>query len=285
MTKNNSMFYQHVDRLITIAFEEDLFTGDLATDAIISKSKQVTAIMTAKADGVISGLEVAKMVIDKLGDNTFIPLVRDGEAVVKGQDIVKIIAPYAQLLSSERIMLNFLQRMSGIATMTARCVAKLEGSHARLLDTRKTLPGHRLTDKLAVRHGGGTNHRMGLYDMAMLKDNHIKAAGSITDAVRQAKQSLPISIQIEVETKDIDEVREALAAGADIIMLDNMSLEQMTEAVKLINGRAKTEASGNITLETIAGVAQTGVDFISMGALTHSVKALDISMNFTDHPY
>ncbi|KGN79262.1 carboxylating nicotinate-nucleotide diphosphorylase [Porphyromonas cangingivalis] len=285
MTKNNSMFYQHVDRLITIAFEEDLFTGDLATDAIISKSKQVTAIMTAKADGVISGLEVAKMVIDKLGDNTFIPLVRDGEAVVKGQDIVKIIAPYAQLLSSERIMLNFLQRMSGIATMTARCVAKLEGTHARLLDTRKTLPGHRLTDKLAVRHGGGTNHRMGLYDMAMLKDNHIKAAGSITDAVRQAKQSLPISIQIEVETKDIDEVREALAAGADIIMLDNMSLEQMTEAVKLIDGRAKTEASGNITLETIAGVAQTGVDFISMGALTHSVKALDISMNFTDHPY
>lgn len=285
MTKNNSMFYQHVDRLITIAFEEDLFTGDLATDAIISKSKQVTAIMTAKADGVISGLEVAKMVIDKLGDNTFIPLVRDGEAVVKGQDIVKIIAPYAQLLSSERIMLNFLQRMSGIATMTARCVAKLEGSHARLLDTRKTLPGHRLTDKLAVRHGGGTNHRMGLYDMAMLKDNHIKAAGSITDAVRQAKQSLPISIQIEVETKDIDEVCEALAAGADIIMLDNMSLEQMTEAVKLIDGRAKTEASGNITLETIAGVAQTGVDFISMGALTHSVKALDISMNFTDHPY
>ncbi|KGL49954.1 carboxylating nicotinate-nucleotide diphosphorylase [Porphyromonas cangingivalis] len=285
MTKNNSMFYQHVDRLITIAFEEDLFTGDLATDAIISKSKQVTAIMTAKADGVISGLEVAKMVIDKLGDNTFIPLVRDGEAVVKGQDIVKIIAPYAQLLSSERIMLNFLQRMSGIATMTARCVAKLEGTHARLLDTRKTLPGHRLTDKLAVRHGGGTNHRMGLYDMAMLKDNHIKAAGSITDAVRQAKQSLPISIQIEVETKDIDEVREALAAGADIIMLDNMSLEEMTEAVKLIDGRAKTEASGNITLETIAGVAQTGVDFISMGALTHSVKALDISMNFTDHPY
>lgn len=285
MTKNNSMFYQHVDRLITIAFEEDLFTGDLATDAIISKSKQVTAIMTAKADGVISGLEVAKMVIDKLGDNTFIPLVRDGEAVVKGQDIVKIIAPYAQLLSSERIMLNFLQRMSGIATMTARCVAKLEGSHARLLDTRKTLPGHRLTDKLAVRHGGGTNHRMGLYDMAMLKDNHIKAAGSITDAVRQAKQSLPISIQIEVETKDIDEVCEALAAGADIIMLDNMSLEQMTEAVKLIDGRAKTEASGNITLETIAGVAKTGVDFISMGALTHSVKALDISMNFTDHPY
>lgn len=285
MTKNNSMFYQHVDRLITIAFEEDLFTGDLATDAIISKSKQVTAIMTAKADGVISGLKVAKMVIDKLGDNTFIPLVRDGEAVVKGQDIVKIIAPYAQLLSSERIMLNFLQRMSGIATMTARCVAKLEGTHARLLDTRKTLPGHRLTDKLAVRHGGGTNHRMGLYDMAMLKDNHIKAAGSITDAVRQAKQSLPISIQIEVETKDIDEVREALAAGADIIMLDNMSLEQMTEAVKLIDGRAKTEASGNITLETIAGVAQTGVDFISMGALTHSVKALDISMNFTDHPY
>lgn len=285
MTKNNSMFYQHVDRLITIAFEEDLFTGDLATDAIISKSKQVTAIMTAKADGVISGLEVAKMVIDKLGDNTFIPLVRDGEAVVKGQDIVKIIAPYAQLLSSERIMLNFLQRMSGIATMTARCVAKLEGTHARLLDTRKTLPGHRLTDKLAVRHGGGTNHRMGLYDMAMLKDNHIKAAGSITDAVRQAKQSLPISIQIEIETKDIDEVCEALAAGADIIMLDNMSLEQMTEAVKLIDGRAKTEASGNITLETIAGVAQTGVDFISMGALTHSVKALDISMNFTDHPY
>ncbi|MDO4695196.1 carboxylating nicotinate-nucleotide diphosphorylase [Porphyromonas sp.] len=282
MNNHNSIFYQHVDRLISIAFEEDLFTGDVATQAIIPQRQQATAIMTAKADGVISGLEVAKMVIDKLGDNTFIPLVRDGDTVSKGQDIVKIMASYAQLLSSERIMLNFLQRMSGIATMTAQCVAKLNGTNTRLLDTRKTLPGHRLTDKLAVRHGGGTNHRMGLYDMAMLKDNHIKAAGSITAAVSHAKQVLPISIQIEVETKKLDEVREALAAGADIIMLDNMSLEQMTEAVNLVGGRAKTEASGNITIDTIAHVARTGVDFISMGALTHSVKALDISMNFTD---
>lgn len=177
-------------------------------------------------------------------------------------------------------MLNFLQRMSGIATATHLLVSLIEGTKAVVLDTRKTAPGHRVTDKLAVRHGGGSNHRMGLYDMAMIKDNHIKTAGSISRAIEQVKAVTPLSVKVEVETTNLNEVEEALAGGADIIMLDNMTIETMKEAVALIAGRAKTEASGNITLERIREVAETGVDYISVGALTHSVKALDMSMNF-----
>lgn len=271
-----------LDQLIDIAIEEDISTGDLATNALIAKGQRATALITAKADGVISGLAVAERVLETISTEEyhFEPYLQDGDRVAKGDKILKIEGTYRDLLTSERLMLNFLQRMSGIATATRQMVDLIAGTKAQLLDTRKTVPGHRLTDKLAVKHGGGTNHRMGLYDMAMIKDNHIKAAGGISKAIKQVKATLPISVKVEVETTNMEEVQEALQGGADIIMLDNMSSEMMKEAVALIGNKAATEASGNITHERIREVAETGVDFISVGALTHSVRALDMSMNF-----
>lgn len=271
-----------LDQLIDIAIEEDISTGDLATNALIAKGQRATALITAKADGVISGLAVAERVLETISTEEyhFEPYLQDGDRVAKGDKILKIEGTYRDLLTSERLMLNFLQRMSGIATATRQMVDLIAGTKAQLLDTRKTVPGHRLTDKLAVKHGGGTNHRMGLYDMAMIKDNHIKAAGGISKAIKQVKAALPISVKVEVETTNLEEVQEALEGGADIIMLDNMSSEMMKEAVALIGNNAATEASGNITHERIREVAETGVDFISVGALTHSVRALDMSMNF-----
>lgn len=271
-----------LDQLIDIAIEEDISTGDLATNALIGRGERAIALITAKADGVISGLAVAERVLETISTEEyhFEPYLQDGDRVAKGDKILKIEGTYRDLLTSERLMLNFLQRMSGIATATRQMVDLIAGTKAQLLDTRKTVPGHRLTDKLAVKHGGGTNHRMGLYDMAMIKDNHIKAAGGISKAIKQVKATLPISVKVEVETTNLEEVQEALEGGADIIMLDNMSSEMMKEAVALIGNNAATEASGNITLERIREVAETGVDFISVGALTHSVRALDMSMNF-----
>lgn len=271
-----------LDQLIDIAIEEDISTGDLATNALIAKGQRATALITAKADGVISGLAVAERVLETISTEEYLfePYLQDGDRVAKGDKILKIEGTYRDLLTSERLMLNFLQRMSGIATATRQMVDLIAGTKAQLLDTRKTVPGHRLTDKLAVKHGGGTNHRMGLYDMAMIKDNHIKAAGGISKAIKQVKATLPISVKVEVETTNLEEVKEALQGGADIIMLDNMSSEMMKEAVALIGNNAATEASGNITHERIREVAETGVDFISVGALTHSVRALDMSMNF-----
>lgn len=271
-----------LDQLIDIAIEEDISTGDLATNALIGRGERATALITAKADGVISGLAVAERVLETISTEEYLfePYLQDGDRVAKGDKILKIEGTYRDLLTSERLMLNFLQRMSGIATATRQMVDLIAGTKAQLLDTRKTVPGHRLTDKLAVKHGGGTNHRMGLYDMAMIKDNHIKAAGGISKAIKQVKSTLPISVKVEVETTNMDEVKEALQGGADIIMLDNMSSEMMKEAVALIGNKAATEASGNITHERIREVAETGVDFISVGALTHSVRALDMSMNF-----
>lgn len=271
-----------LDQLIDIAIEEDISTGDLATNALIGRGERAIALITAKADGVISGLAVAERVLETISTEEyhFEPYLQDGDRVAKGDKILKIEGTYRDLLTSERLMLNFLQRMSGIATATRQMVDLIAGTKAQLLDTRKTVPGHRLTDKLAVKHGGGTNHRMGLYDMAMIKDNHIKAAGGISKAIKQVKATLPISVKVEVETTNLEEVQEALQGGADIIMLDNMSSEMMKEAVALIGNNAATEASGNITHERIREVAETGVDFISVGALTHSVRALDMSMNF-----
>ena len=271
-----------LDQLIDIAIEEDISTGDLATNALIGRGERATALSTAKADGVISGLAVAERVLETISTEEYLfePYLQDGDRVAKGDKILKIEGTYRDLLTSERLMLNFLQRMSGIATATRQMVDLIAGTKAQLLDTRKTVPGHRLTDKLAVKHGGGTNHRMGLYDMAMIKDNHIKAAGGISKAIKQVKATLPISVKVEVETTNLEEVQEALQGGADIIMLDNMSSEMMKEAVALIGNNAATEASGNITHERIREVAETGVDFISVGALTHSVRALDMSMNF-----
>lgn len=280
--ENNILKEDLLDRLIEIAIEEDVASGDLATDAIIGKEGISHAIITAKADGIISGIEIARKVFARMArsEYSFEAYIKDGDAVKRGDKILEIKARYNDLLTAERLMLNFLQRMSGIATATHLLVSLIEGTKAVVLDTRKTAPGHRVTDKLAVRHGGGSNHRMGLYDMAMIKDNHIKTAGSISRAIEQVKAVTPLSVKVEVETTNLNEVEEALAGGADIIMLDNMTIETMKEAVALIAGRAKTEASGNITLERIREVAETGVDYISVGALTHSVKALDMSMNF-----
>ncbi len=274
------MYDSLIERLIDLAIEEDIATGDITTNAIIPVQAKAVAEMKAKADGVISGLEIAKRVFEKFEkDIVWTPLVADGTAVKKGDIVLRIEASYRTLLLGERLSLNILQRMSGIATETARYMKELAGTRTRLLDTRKTAPGLRVLDKMAVHHGGGSNHRMGLYDMAMIKDNHIKVAGNITNAIQAVRANIPAGIKIEVETTNLDEVREALASGAEIIMLDNMSNAEMTEAVKLIGGRAKTEASGNMSIPRLKEVAATGVDFISVGALTHSVTALDISMN------
>ncbi len=275
MTAEQNRREELVDRIIDLAIEEDVATGDVTTDSIIPESTSAVATMTAKADGVISGLPVVEKVFRKFQpDIVFKPQVHDGDRVRKGDVILRVEGSYPALLKAERTALNFFQRMSGIATETAKYVAELQGTH-----TRKTAPGMRVTDKMAVKDGGGTNHRMGLYDMAMIKDNHIKMAGSIAQAVAQVRSKVPSDIRIEVETTNMDEVKEALDARADIIMLDNMSTGAMRDAVNLIGGRAQTEASGNMTLARLKEVAQTGVDFISVGALTHTVKALDISMN------
>ena len=272
-----------IDKLIDLAIEEDIASGDISTDAIIPAHSKAVATMTMKADGVISGLEVIRKVYERFeNDFTWEPLVKDGDHVKKGDVILRIGASYRTLLYGERLSLNILQRMSGIATETSKYVAELAGSHTQLLDTRKTAPGMRMLDKMAVKDGGGMNHRIGLFDMVMLKDNHIKIAGGIPAATAAVKKNLPLSVRMEVETTTLEEVREALEGGADIIMLDNMTNETMAEAVKMIAGRAKTEASGNMNIARLKEVAATGVDYISVGALTHSVKALDISMNITE---
>lgn len=272
-----------IKKLIDLGIEEDINTGDVTTDSIIPATMNAVATMTAKQEGVISGLEIVKMVYDYFQkDVVFTAYFNDGDSVKKGDVILKIEATYPTLLRGERLSLNIFQRMCGIATETARYVKELVGTSTELLDTRKTAPGLRVLDKMAVKHGGGTNHRMGLYDMAMIKDNHIKMAGGITKAVEQVRANITPDIKIEVETTNLDEVREAIAADADIIMLDNMDNATMTEAVAIIKAAdkgIKTEASGNMNIPRLKEVAATGVDFISVGALTHTVKAMDISMN------
>lgn len=272
-----------INKLLDLGIEEDINTGDITTESIIPASMNGVATMTAKQDGVISGLDIVKMVYDRFqSDVVFTPYFKDGDTVKKGDVILKIEATYPTLLRGERLSLNIFQRMCGIATETAKYVKELEGTHTELLDTRKTAPGLRVLDKMAVKHGGGTNHRMGLYDMAMIKDNHIKMAGGIAKAVEQVRARIAEGIKIEVETTNIDEVHQAIAAGADIIMLDNMDNSTMAEAVKIINAAnkgIKTEASGNMSIPRLKEVAATGVDYISVGALTHTVKGMDISMN------
>ena len=274
-----------INKLLDLGIEEDINTGDITTESIIPESMNAAATMTAKQDGVISGLEIVKMVYDRFQqDVVFTPYFKDGDAVKKGDVILKVEATYPTLLRGERLSLNIFQRMCGIATETAKYVKELADTHTELLDTRKTAPGLRVLDKLAVKHGGGTNHRMGLYDMAMIKDNHIKMAGGIAKAVEQVRARIAEGIKIEVETTTLDEVHQAIEAGADIIMLDNMDNNTMTEAVSIIkaaNKGIKTEASGNMNIPRLKEVAATGVDYISVGALTHTVKGMDISMNIT----
>ena len=272
-----------INKLLDLGIEEDINTGDITTESIIPASMNGVATMTAKQDGVISGLDIVKMVYDRFqSDVVFTPYFKDGDVVKKGDVILKIEAAYPTLLRGERLSLNIFQRMCGIATETAKYVKELEGMHTELLDTRKTAPGLRVLDKMAVKHGGGTNHRMGLYDMAMIKDNHIKMAGGIAKAVEQVRARIAAGIKIEVETTNLEEVHQAIDVGADIIMLDNMDNQTMTEAVKIINAAnkgIKTEASGNMSIPRLKEVAATGVDYISVGALTHPVKGMDISMN------
>lgn len=272
-----------INKLIDLGIEEDINTGDITTESIIPESMNAVATMTAKQDGVISGLEIVKMVYERFQkDTVFTPYFKNGDSVKKGDVILKVEATYPTLLRGERLSLNIFQRMCGIATETAKYVKELAGSSTELLDTRKTAPGLRVLDKMAVKDGGGTNHRMGLYDMAMIKDNHIKMAGGITKAVEQVRANIPADVKIEVEATNLAEVQEAVAAGADIIMFDNMTNEAMTEAAAYIKSTGKpikTEASGNMSIPRLKEVAATGVDYISVGALTHTVKAMDISMN------
>jgi len=269
-----------IKSLIERALSEDIGAGDITTNALIPDSMNTTATMTAKADGIVAGLDVARAVFDFLSPLIkWNPRVKDGDKISNGELLVEMSGPFRALLTGERLALNFLQRMSGIATMTALFVDQVAESGTKILDTRKTVPGMRLLDKYAVKAGGGENHRIGLYDMVLIKDNHIKVAGGITKAVAQIRSQVLPEIKIEVETTNMSEVLEALQMKADIIMLDNMSNEMMKECVGVINHQAKVEASGNMNLQRVKEVAATGVDYISIGALTHSVTALDISMN------
>ena len=269
----------YVDDLIKTALQEDINYIDTSADLVIDEDDTTTAYFEAKAEGVLCGLEIALRVFEIL-DKDFKAKVykKDGEKVNKGDIIADLSGHTVKLLKGERTALNILQHMSGIATMTAKAVALCEGTNASVADTRKTLPGLRAIQKYAVTVGGGKNHRYNLSDAVMLKDNHIDACGSITKAVEKCRKNLGHMVKIEVETRNLQEVEEALSTGVEVIMLDNMDLETMKKAVELNNGKALLEASGNITDETIAFVAKTGVDIISIGALTHSVKAFDISM-------
>lgn len=268
-----------VERIIKQALEEDWGFGDLSS-SLIPESLKVRAIIYAKEAGVIAGLEIAKKTFAYVDENLiFTPLLQDGENVASGQEIAYVSGSAQKILLAERVMLNFLQHMSGIATKTAAFVKLTAGTKARIVDTRKTLPGLRILEKYAVKAGGGHNHRFGLFDAVMIKDNHIKALDGITKAVEEARRQNSHTVKIEVEVENLQQVKEALQAGPDIIMLDNMPLAMMEQAVKLIDGQAVVEASGNVTEETVAQIAAAGVDIISSGALTHSVKALDISLD------
>ena len=268
-----------IDSIIINAIKEDINYIDVTTDYIISDDSVSTAKFIAKDSGVLCGIDIALRVFTLLSDKTEFDIKRrDGDNVEKGDIIAAIKGKTMVLLKGERTALNLLQHLSGIATMTNRLVKLAEGTNASIADTRKTLPGLRSLQKYAVTVGGGKNHRYNLSDCAMLKDTHLDAYGSITNAVSALREKLGHTVMIEVETRNINEVREALNAGADIIMLDNMDCETMREAVKIASGKAKLEASGNVTEERIVSIAKTGVDIISVGAITHSVKAFDISM-------
>ena len=269
----------NADPLILSALKEDITSEDVSTNAVMPTKVQGTVDLIAKEDGVIAGMDVYARVFKLLDEDTEIEMFcHDGDEVREGDLMAKVTGDIRVLLSGERVALNYLQRMSGIATYTRSVAKLLEGSGVTLLDTRKTTPNCRVFEKYAVRVGGGCNHRYNLSDGVLLKDNHIGAAGSITKAIQMAKAYAPFVRKIEIETETLEQVAEAVEAGADIIMLDNMTPEVMKQAVALIDGRAQTECSGNITKENIARICEIGVDFVSSGALTHSAPILDISM-------
>lgn len=276
---NSITMKMQADKLIRMALQEDITSEDVSTNTVMRSAVKGTVDLIAKEDGIIAGLDVYARVFQILDEKTEISFnFKDGDAVKKGDLLGTVTGDIRVLLSGERVALNYLQRMSGIATYTKQVSKLLEGSKVTLLDTRKTTPNCRVFEKYAVRIGGGCNHRYNLSDGVLLKDNHIGAAGSVAKAVAMAKEYAPFVRKIEIEVETMEQVKEAVEAGADIIMLDNMTPEMMKEAVELIAGRAQTECSGNITKENIAKILETGVDFVSSGALTHSAPILDISM-------
>ena len=276
---NSITMKMQADQLIRMALQEDITSEDVSTNAVMPTEVKGTVDLIAKEDGIIAGLDVYARVFRILDEKTEIDFkCKDGDEVKKGERMATVTGDIRVLLSGERVALNYLQRMSGIATYTRQVAKLLEGSKVTLLDTRKTTPNCRVFEKYAVRVGGGCNHRYNLSDGVLLKDNHIGAAGSITKAITMAKEYAPFVRKIEIEVETLEQVKEAVEAGADIIMLDNMTPEVMKQAVELIDGRAQTECSGNITKENIARICEIGVDFVSSGALTHSAPILDISM-------
>ena len=268
-----------LDRLIEQALHEDIHTGDITTQAVVPGKRQSSARLIAKESLVLAGIHVAEMVFRKLDPAVnFTANNLEGSTAESGDVLATIVGNASDLLMAERVALNLLQRMCGIATLTSRYVAVVSGTKARIVDTRKTTPGLREIEKYAVRVGGGINHRTGLYDGVLIKENHIAAAGSIAEAISRARAYIPHTLKIEIETESRSQVLEALDAGADIIMLDNMDCDSMRECVQLIAGRALVEASGGVNLDTVRAIAETGVDIVSIGALTHSPRAMDISM-------
>ncbi|WP_314001831.1 carboxylating nicotinate-nucleotide diphosphorylase [uncultured Paenibacillus sp.] len=276
-------YNQAIREQIAAWLAEDVGFGDVTTETTIPAGRTATAVIHVKEDGVIAGMPVARLVFHLVDPSlAFRPMVEDGTSVAKGTVLAEVEGSVHSLLTGERLALNLMQRLSGIATKTRRFVEALDGLPVRLVDTRKTTPGHRLLEKYAVRVGGGANHRFGLYDAVMIKDNHIKGAGGIREAVEAARARIPHTMTIEVETESLEQVEEALGAGADIIMLDNMPPERMAEAVRCIKSRAPhvtVEASGGVRLDTVRSIAAAGVDVISVGGLTYSFDALDISLD------
>jgi nicotinate-nucleotide pyrophosphorylase (carboxylating) len=267
------------DKYIKIALEEDINSEDVTTNAVMPEYRKGQVELLCKEDGIIAGLKIFERVFTLLDENTKVSFkVNDGDEVKKGQLLAIVTGDVRVLLSGERTALNYLQRLSGIATYTRNVTKLLEGTKTKLLDTRKTTPGMRIFEKYAVRIGGGHNHRYNLSDGVLLKDNHIDAAGGVKEAIEMARAYAPFVRKIEVETENLDMVREAVEAGADIIMLDNMTTDEMEEAIRIIDGRAQTECSGNITKDNIATITRLGVDFVSSGALTHSAPILDVSL-------
>ncbi|AYD40759.1 carboxylating nicotinate-nucleotide diphosphorylase [Clostridium fermenticellae] len=275
------MNYLIVDKLIKNALMEDINYGDITTDTLFSGNEISKGRLIAKESGVIAGINVAKSVFETLDKSIeFKVLINDGLNIQKGNIIAELEGPSKSILKAERVALNILQRMSGIATKTSKIVNLVKDYDIKIVDTRKTLPGFRMLDKYSVTVGGGYNHRLNLSDFVMIKDNHIQAVGSITEAVKRINDKVSFTTKVEVEVENLDQLREAMKTKVDVIMLDNMDIETMKEAVKLAHGKFILEASGNITEENIRNIAATGVDIISLGALTHSVNALDISLKF-----
>ncbi|MDY6968917.1 MAG: carboxylating nicotinate-nucleotide diphosphorylase [Spirochaetota bacterium] len=278
---NRYLNEKDIKPLILLALKEDIGRGDITSNAIFNRSNKSSAIIKAKENGILCGGEIVRYIYNEIDRNVNIDILKkDGERVLENEEVIIIKGNTSSILSGERTALNFLARMSGIATKTNRICSLLNKRSIILLDTRKTIPGFRLLDKYSVKTGGGQNHRFGLYDMVMIKDNHIKAAGSIKMAVDMIKKIHGTRYKIEVETKTLQEIAEAVESGADIIMLDNMNINIMKEAIDLIGGKAKIEVSGNINEDNIKNIIDLKIDYISMGELTHSVKAFDLSMQF-----